>query len=61
MPLPSQMSFETSLNIKCRCNKCSENIFEGQKHVHNEDLVLDFKFEYLTILRSPIAGNWEVE
>lgn len=61
MPLPSQMSSETSLNIKCRCYKCSENILEGQKPVHDEDLVLDFKFEGLTILHSPIAENWEVE
>lgn len=61
MPIPSKMSFRSSLSIKCRCYKCSENISNRQEPAHDEDLVLDFTFEGLTIFHSPIAENWEVE
>jgi hypothetical protein len=61
MSIPPEMLDRSWMNIKCRCSKCYSNISNNQAPVHDEDMVLDFKLEGLTILYSPVAENWEVE
>ncbi|VUC27567.1 unnamed protein product [Clonostachys rosea] len=56
-PLP----VDSHTSILCFCHECSKKISDGQERTHKEDLVLDFRFEGLTILSSPVANNWEFE